>query len=689
LDATSVTALQIFRASPAYTGGAQGSNMHESPNEHETPGPHETTVDAPPSAVDETTALRMLAEGTARATGADFFRALVGNLAAAIDVRYAFVAEFTSDRSRVRTLAYWKVDRIVDNVEYSLGGTPCEDVVRGGLCHHPQDVGRLFPLDPPLAAMGIESYLGVPLVDPEGNVLGHLAVFDERPMPVRPRRLYLFEIFAARAAAELLRIRLERQIRESEQRFRDLFEEAPIAYVFEDTATRFVHANRAAMELLGLRPEEVAGTIGMSLVAPDQSTQARIHDAFADIQQGKERGLPELELRRKDDGRPVWVRFWSRPEPDGKHTRTMIIDITARVLAEREKARLHQENLYLREEIKASSNFEEIVGRSTSLTAVLDQVRAVGPTEASVLIQGETGTGKELVARAVHSISRRRDKPLINVNCAALPAGLIESELFGHEKGAFTGAISRRIGRFELADGGTIFLDEIGELPLEMQAKLLRVLQEREIDRIGGPKPVRVDVRVIAASNRDLAKMAAEKAFRDDLYYRLNVFPILLPPLRERIDDIPLLAFYYLERFAARLGKSIQGIEPDTLRRLASYGWPGNIRELENIIERAVILCRGDRLEVAPAHLAGPLAGPLTEPASILRADAAVGVVAAPEAAPAAARSLEEVERRHILAVLAQTNWRIEGEQGAARILELPANTLRSRLKKLGIDRPR
>lgn len=635
--------------------------------------PQETPPDHTLTSPDETTALRILAEGTAQATGADFFRALVRNLAAVIDVRYAFVAEFTDDRSRVRTLAYWKQDRIIDNIEYDLDGTPCQDVVRGGLCHHPQHVNKLFPLDLPLVQMGIESYLGVPLLDPDGNILGHLAVFDERPMPAQPRRLYLFEIFAARAAAELLRMRMERQIRESEQRFRDLFEEAPIAYVFEDTNTRFVHANRAAMNLLGLKPEEVAGTVGMSLVAPDQTVQARINDAFADIQRGKERGLPELELRRKDDGKPIWVQFWSRPEPDGKHTRTMIIDITDRVLAEREKARLHQENLYLQEEIKASSNFEEIIGRSTSLTAVLDQVRAVGPTEASVLIQGETGTGKELIARAIHSISRRRDKPLIKVNCAALPAGLVESELFGHEKGAFTGAISRRIGRFELADGGTIFLDEIGELPLEMQAKLLRVLQEREIDRIGGPKPVRVDVRVIAATNRDLAKMVAEKTFRDDLFYRLNVFPIQLPPLRQRTDDIPLLAFYYLTRFAARLGKAIKGIAPETLGRLTAYSWPGNIRELENIVERAVILCRGDQLEVAPAHLANPLAGGGSAPSQV----------------DGTAHSLEAIERSHILAVLAQTGWRIEGEQGAAQILDLPANTLRSRLKKLGIERPR
>lgn len=625
------------------------------------------------AALEEMAALRIVAEGTAGATGEEFFRALVRNLAVVIDVRYAFVAEFTKDRSRVRTLAYWSNNRIVDNVEFDLHGTPCEDVVQGRLCHHPQNVAELFPLDLPLATMGIESYLGVPLLDPEGNILGHLAVFDERPMPVQPRRLYLFEIFASRAAAELLRIRMEQQIRESEQRFRDLFEEAPIAYVFEDTNTRFVHANRAAMNLLGLKPEEVAGTIGMSLVAPDQAVQARIHDAFADIQQGKERGLPELELRRKDDGRPIWVQFWSRPEPDGKHTRTMIIDITDRVLAERERARLQQQNLYLQEEIKASNNFEEIIGRSSALTAVLDQVRAVGPTEASVLIQGETGTGKELIARAIHSISRRRDKPLIKVNCAALPSGLIESEFFGHEKGAFTGAIARRIGRFELADGGTIFLDEIGELPFEMQAKLLRVLQEREFDRVGGTAPIKVDVRVLAATNRDLLKAVQEKTFREDLYYRLSVFPIRLPPLRDRVADIPLLVSFLVDKFAMRVGRHLEGIHKETMQRLIDYPWPGNIRELENVLERAVILSRGPLLEIGPDVLNIPGEGAVHPPTSTDD--------------PPSNATLEDLERNHILAVLTRTDWVVEGPRGAAKVLGLHPNTLRSRLKRLDIRR--
>jgi transcriptional regulator with GAF, ATPase, and Fis domain len=424
------------------------------------------------------------------------------------------------------------------------------------------------------------------------------------------------------------------------------------------------------MRLLGLKPEEVPGTVGMSLVAPTEGNQAQIQKAFEDIRQGKERGLMELELRRKDNGRPVWVQFWSRPEPDGKHTRTMIIDITDRVLAERESARLQQQNAYLQEEIRATINFDEIVGRSPALAGVLEHVRAVGPTDASVLVTGETGTGKELVARAIHSVSRRKDKPLIKVNCAALPAGLVESELFGHEKGAFTGAISRRVGRFELADGGTIFLDEIGELPVEMQAKLLRVLQEAEIDRIGGKGPVNVDVRVIAATNRDVGQAVHDKTFREDLYYRLNVFPIRLPPLRERREDIPLLASYFATRFAARLGKVIDGIDSMTMDRLTAYAWPGNIRELENIMERSVILSPGRVLDVSPEMLP------------------TVTVHTVISSVPQSAIDLESVEREHILTVLNHTNWVVEGARGAAPILGLHPNTLRSRMKKLGITRP-
>ncbi|HJZ58482.1 MAG TPA: sigma 54-interacting transcriptional regulator [Gemmataceae bacterium] len=624
-----------------------------------------TTPDARPADPDEVAALRAIVEGTARHTGEQFFRSLVRNLSAATGVPSAFVAEFAGSSTRVRTIAYWTDGAFAENVEWDLAGTPCEDVLKGDLCHHPADVWKKFPKDE-----GVESYLGVPLRDAVGAVLGHLAVYDSKPMPPEPRLLYTFQIFAARAAAELERLKFEKMLVESEERFRDLFEEAPIAYVHEGLDSRFLSANRTALRILGLKPEEVPGTVGMSFIPDTPDAQRRVQEAFTSIGRGTDTSGVVLELRRKDDGRPLWIRWWSRPDPGGAFTRTMFLEITAEVLAEQERTRLRQQNVYLQEEIKAAHNFDEIVGRSPGLVSVLQRVSKVAGTDSTVLIDGETGTGKELIARAVHSASPRKGKPLIKLNCAALPTGLVESELFGHEKGAFTGATARKPGRFELADGGTLFLDEVGELPPDAQAKLLRVLQEREFERVGGTSPVRVDVRVIAATNRDLARMAKEGKFREDLFYRLNVFPVRLPPLRDRRDDIPLLVRFFVNKFAARLGKRIESVGTDTLELLAAYPWPGNIRELENVLERAVILADGHELEIDPDVL--PVAG---------------GV---PESGPSGGgeQSLVAVERDHILSVLRQTDWVIEGPGGAAKVLAMHPNTLRSRLKKLGISRP-
>jgi len=616
---------------------------------------------------EEIAALRSIVEGTVQNTGAEFFQSLVRHLAAALHVSFAFVAEFTTVNTRVRTLAYWARDRIADNVEFDLDGTPCQEVVRGELCHHPSGVREKFPRDQELIDLGVESYLGVPLKDPAGRIRGHLAVFDERPMSPEPRRLFIFRIFAARAAAELARLRLERRLGDSEQRYRDLYDEAPIAYVKEDLESRFISANRAAMRILGIKPDEVAGAMGMSFVPDTPDAQRRVKEAFASIGRGTDTSGVVLELRRRDNGKPIWIQWWSNPEPGGQYTRTMFVDITEHVLMEQEKARLTAQNIYLQEEIKSVHNFDEIIGQSRALTSVLDNVARVAPTDASVLITGETGTGKELVARAIHSHSHRKDKPLIKINCAALPAGLVESELFGHEKGAFTGAIARRVGRFELASGGTIFLDEIGDIPAEAQAKLLRVLQEREFERVGGGVPIQVDVRVIAATNRDLAKAVREKTFREDLYYRLNVFPIRLPPLRERRDDIPLLVHFLVNKFMLRIGKRIETISGDAIERLAGYSWPGNVRELENIIERAVILAPQSTLEIPPEVLGLSVSSPVADRPSL---------------------DLQSVEREHILRILAQTSWIVEGASGAAKILGLHPNTLRSRLKKLGIERP-
>ena len=332
------------------------------------------------------------------------------------------------------------------------------------------------------------------------------------------------------------------------------------------------------------------------------------------------------------------------------------------------KDRLQQENLVLKEEIDQQSMFEEIVGASKALRRVLSKVEKVAPTDSTVLLTGETGTGKELIARAIHRRSRRSDSVLLKVNLAALPPSLIASELFGHEKGAFTGALQRRPGRFELASGGTIFLDEVGELPPEIQVALLRVLQEGEFERVGGTRTLRTDARVVAATNRDLARAVDEGAFRSDLYYRLNVFPIELPPLRERREDIPILVEYFTARHSARLGKRIRKVEKRTMDRLVAYSWPGNVRELENLLERAAILAEGETLEIEESALAG------------------VSTSSPRGALPA---SLLGQERRMIEAVLAETRGRVSGPSGAAARLQIPSTTLESKIRKLKIDKYR
>ncbi len=340
------------------------------------------------------------------------------------------------------------------------------------------------------------------------------------------------------------------------------------------------------------------------------------------------------------------------------------------------KNKLASEKGYLEEEILTQYNFAEIVGESNALRGVLKQVETVAPTDSTVLLCGETGTGKELIARAIHNLSARQERTLVKLNCAAIPTGLLESELFGHEKGAFTGAVAQRVGRFELAHQGTLLLDEIGEIPLDLQPKLLRVLQEHEFERLGSSRTIKTDARLIAATNCDLAQMVAAKTFRSDLYYRLNVFPITIPPLRERTGDIPLLVGYFAQKHAARMNKHIKTVPAPTMEALCNYHWPGNVRELENFVERSVILSRGAELE-----------SPLDELQTTAVAAAASGVLPLAELSSPAAKlsTMEEMERAHIEEVLRHANGMIAGKGGAAEILGLPSSTLRSRMKKLGI----
>jgi transcriptional regulator with GAF, ATPase, and Fis domain len=471
------------------------------------------------------------------------------------------VTEYIPEGRRLRSLAFWMGDGYIESFEYGIAGTPCEPVIdRKCLTHIPDNIIALFPRDPDLPRFGAVSYLGVPLFDVDGGLLGHLAALDTKPMPVEPHLVTVFEIFAARAAAEYRRIRTEDRVRAREDELRLLSDEAD----------------------------------------------------------------------------------------------------------------------FLRENLHEAPGDGVILGRSPPMRELLGCLSRVAATDTTVLILGETGTGKELVARSIHAASPRRKKQLVRVNCAAIPGSLMESEFFGHEKGAFTGATLSREGRFALADGGTIFLDEIGELPLDLQAKLLRVLQEGEFEALGSAKTRKVDVRVIAATNRNLQEMVRAGTFREDLYYRLDVFPLRVPPLRERGDDIGALADVFAQRFARRMGRHIETLAPEDLCRLESYSWPGNVRELQNVIERAIILSPGARLDLARAL---PAAGCGTLPCPAPRStDGTPPIWSAAE--------LEDLERGNILRALGRTGWKVAGEGGAAGLLGLPPSTLASRMRALGIRRP-
>jgi PAS domain S-box-containing protein len=465
----------------------------------------------------------------------------------------------------------------------------------------------------------------------------------------------------------------EEKIRDQEMEFRQMLDLSSQQVAVFGPGGERLFANRIGLDYLGLSLEEWRQTPGnifrSGFVHPDD--RGRVARAHSDsIRSGG--SAYELELRvRGADGNYRWFLFRVNPLLDDKgQVKRWYVALTDIDERKRAEEKLQQENVALREEIDKASMFEEIVGTSRSLKAVLSRIAKVAPTDSTVLITGETGTGKELIARAVHKRSQRSARPFVSVNCAALPPTLVSSELFGHEKGAFTGATQRRLGRFEMADGGTIFLDEVGELLPDTQAALLRVLQEREFERVGGGQPVHVDVRVIAATNRDLNAAVARGTFRQDLLYRLNVFPIEVPPLRERKDDVLILVEYFVQRYANRAGRNIRSIDQKTLELLQSYAWPGNIRELQNVIERSIILSSSDVFSVDELWLSkrASLQTPRTE------------TTPASKVAP---RS----EREIIEAALAEARGRVSGPSGAAAKLRIPPSTLETRIKALKIDK--
>ena len=561
----------------------------------------------------------------------------------------------------------------------------------------------MFPKDFMLAQMGAEGYAGSPMIDSSGSCLGLVCALTRRTLQNPKLAEALLQIFAVRASSELERKNYEEELARSEQHYRALVShgneavlrvelDQPIALDLpeqEQLELIYLHAfvadcNEQAAKLFGrATAKELIGARMDVISARDDAEQ--IERTLAGIRSRWQFSQVERTLQGRvllmtrqgiiEDGKYTGAWVTARDVTELKQAEAEVLRLNAELkqhVAELTdlKGRLEQDNAYLLEEIKADHNNHEMVGDSPRFRELLERIRLVAGTSATVLITGETGTGKELVARAIHNLSPRRNRPLVKVNCAAISAGLVESELFGHVKGAFTGATERRFGRFEHAHGGTLLLDEITELPLESQSKILRVLQEQEFEPVGSNRTVKVDVRILAATNRNLADAVRDGRFRMDLYYRLLVIPVEVPPLRDRREDIPALATHFVRVLARQFGRRVHRISETTMRQLMAYNWPGNVRELENLLARAVVLSPGEVLD-APLDLVAAHGSP---------------EAASPQSLPS--QSLEDAERFHVERVLASMNWVVEGPKGAARILQMNPSTLRSLMKRLGIHRP-
>jgi len=614
---------------------------------------------------------------TATKIGTDFFDAIVEQLSGSLDCWGAWVTQWVPEANQLKPLAFWANGEHIERGLYPIEGTPCERVIKDVRLHYvPDHAIERYPEDTEMKEKGLCSYIGMPLLDPEKKVLGHIAIMDTGPL-IGEDKVSIFELFGERATAEMRRLVVQRQLEEQEEQLRLLFESAMDGILVLDAELKIKALNPAALRTFGCDEAE------------DMLNESVLGFLSAPSSQ-KIKSLAEELIRAEPENRCIWIpdkltaKRWDNSEfpaeaslscfdVDAECRFALILrDIADVIASEKHLEALLHETEVLRESVKHLAEDVQIIGQCAAMKQLGQDIRRVAQTDASVLIIGETGVGKELVARAVHSLSKRSDRPMVCLNCAALPENLVESELFGHEKGAFTGAASQRIGRFAMADGGTLFLDEIGELSLNAQAKLLRTLQEGIYEPLGSDRSLSVDVRIIVATHRDLSQMVDKGTFREDLWFRLNVFPLSVPPLRDRGDDVILLANAFLKGFARKLGRRVHELAPAKLECLKQHDWPGNVRELQNTIERALIVSTTRDIDLASA-----MALETSEP-SCDAADEEVGIMTDKE--------VRKMERKNIELALRSANGKISGAGGAAARLGMKPTTLDSKIRSLKIQ---
>ena len=619
-------------------------------------------------------ALKQIVEGTSTYTGIEFFDSLVMNLAQVLDAQGVWVSEYLEDVEKLKSLSFWYDGKLQKEYEYFVENTPCQPVIKNKrLIHIPDNIIDLFPIDNDLKSFGAVSYLGFPLMNEEGEILGHLALLDNKPMDEIPEAFAIFKIFAARAEAEIRRLISEKKLIENEAKLKRLVNGIMDSMIEFDIDLRITQSNQSALRVLEVKNELLISRHLKEFLNPE--SLKKVIQGVAHLDPSQEyvnstwlQGHLHF-LSKTNKIFPAEATLSSYFANDKKFYALFFRNVGERIKAQEAFKMLHVEANMLKEKLY-THEFDDIVGNSVRILASLELVQQVAPTDSTVLISGETGTGKELFAKAIHNKSHRSNKPLVTLNCAALPAELVESELFGHIKGAFTGAMSSREGRFSLANKGTLFLDEIGELPLSLQAKLLRVLQEGEFEPIGSSKTEKVDVRVVTATNRDLQEEVKAGKFREDLFYRLNVFPIEIAPLRDRENDVVLLAEAFIGKYCTRLGLPVPELDASNKKILLSYEWPGNVRELQNLVERALIIRKDGNLDFE--ILITPSTNAFTNNSNY-------------EEKILSEFQIREMEKKNIINALNRTNWKIYGKGGAAELLQIPGTTLSSRIGKYGI----